>query len=254
MRAEAQERARLDVYDARVLMEGGLTKAKLEELLAGVEHGDLYDVLRSLGASGLAKVAEALSSPAVRRLVDKYGARLELGKEGWWRLVVGAPVEVAIYYEHCCNRDGFAASASAYDKTVAKAEPPEHLEGREWTVEDALRELAEDLRDLAGKIKEEEEAREWLRGAWPGVELWPDNNVSDEARRAAREIEETARAIEEALPPRPQARDEEEREGRPGLRERARRWLARLARALTPKVVCIGADSRYGDYGDEEEW
>ena len=150
------ERVSLSVGEARVLMEGGLTWAKLEELLAGVEHGDLYDVLRSLRASGLAEVAEALSSPAVRRLVGRYGARLELGKGGWWQLVVGAPVEVAIYHQ----RDGFAASARAYGKAVAYAEPPE---GREWTAEDTTRWvgrvarwLLEDPEALARALREAE--------------------------------------------------------------------------------------------------
>ena len=242
---EVQERASLSVGEAYALMRDGLSKARLEELLAGVEHGDLYDVLQRLGASGLANVVEALSSPAVRRLVDKYGARLELGKDDWWQLVIGAPVEIAVYYSRCCDSVGFVASAHVHGKTIVKAEPPREAV---WSVEDALRRLAEMLRGVAGSIKGEEELREWLRGAWPGVELEPDPSVSDEERRAVREIEETARAIEEALPPRPQVRSEEE--WRPGLRERARGWLARLSRALTPKVVCVNAGSRYYD----EEW
>ena len=242
---EAQERLVLDVDRAGVLMEMGLTRERFEELLAGIKHEDAYAILAKVVNNSrwpeavghfVDKLSRAVSDPAVRSLIGKYGAELEVDDKGGWRLVIYTPLPVAIYYVF--DKDSYVAAALGSDGyAVASSHAEFHKSARE-----ALEELGESLGGVARRVRYEAELREWLRDAWPGAELRPDIFISDEVRRRLPEVEETARAIEESLgrqpaqqqpPAQPQEQPREaQRPSQPEQQQQPRGGLARLLARL----------------------
>lgn len=173
------------------LREANLTEARLRELLEGVRaEADVYDLLES---SFLGELVLALTSPAVRALVRRYGAELvvEGGARRPWRLVVASPARLAIWAEA-------GEDLGVHYRAAALAGGEELASARGRDVEGALASLCRRLRGLAAEAGREEELAAWLASAWPRARM---QRPSRGLARGRREAVELAAAISEALGP-----------------------------------------------------